>query len=59
MSVNSPIVIPNLLDSTRGTNTSLLREKCDAAKILGSVRCESEFLVVYDGQYISTCLLVF
>ena len=50
--------MPDLSDSTRGANT-VLREKCDGAKILGMVRCESEILVVYDGQHISSCSLVF
>ena len=48
----SPTVVPNLSDSTRGTNTYLhvLREKCDASKILGLIRYErNEILVVYDG----------
>jgi hypothetical protein len=47
----SPIVVPKLFDSTNGANTFIhvLREKCDAAKILGLVRCEkAEFLLVYD-----------
>jgi len=52
MTVSSPIVMPDLSDSTRGGN-AVLREKCDGAKILGMVRCESETLVVYDefGSY--------
>jgi RHO1 GDP-GTP exchange protein 1/2 len=54
----SPAVVPNLFDSARGSNTSLhvLREKCDASKILGLIRYKrNEFLVVYDGQHISIC----
>ena len=52
MTVSSPTVLPDLSDSTRGANTPLhvLREKCDAARILGLVRSEYDFLVVYDGQ---------
>src|SRR6266436_6819486 len=53
----SPTVVPNLSDSARGANTSLhvLREKCDASKILGLIRYKrNEILVVYDGQHIST-----
>lgn len=56
MTVSSPTVIPNLLDSTRGVNAILhvLREKFDAAKILGLVRCDkAEILLVHDGQYIT------
>lgn len=53
----SPITVPNLFDSTRSANTSLhvLREKCDASKILGLIRYErNEILVVYDefGCYV-------
>lgn len=53
----SPIVVPNLLDTTRGASTSLqvLREKCDLAKILGLVIFERNMiLIVYDGQYITS-----
>ncbi|KAF8501651.1 hypothetical protein F5888DRAFT_1898003 [Russula emetica] len=53
----SPTVVPNLFDSTRDANTSVhvLREKCNASKILGLIRYErNEILVVYDefGCYI-------
>jgi hypothetical protein len=57
----SAIVVPKFSDSPSGASTFLhvLREKCDAAKILGLVRCEkTEFLLVYDGQYIFTSLFV-
>ncbi len=49
----SPTVVPNLFDAARSANTSLhvLRDKCDAAKVLGLVRCERhEILVIYDGR---------
>ncbi len=45
----SPTVVPNLFDAARSVNASLhvLRDKCDAAKVLGLVRCErDENLVV-------------
>jgi hypothetical protein len=54
-------VIPNFLDPIYGGDVSLhaLKEKCDAAKILGLVRCErGEILLVYNGQYLSTCFFV-
>jgi hypothetical protein len=57
----SPIVVPNIFDVARSANTSLhvLRDKCDAAKVLGLVRCEKyEILVIYDGRPILlTCLV--
>jgi hypothetical protein len=61
MGVSSPIVIPHFLDPIYGGDVSLhaLKDKCDAAKILGLVRCEkAEILLVYNGQYLSTCLFV-
>jgi hypothetical protein len=61
MTASSPIVIPKFSDPTNGDSASLheLREKCDAAKVLGLARCEkAEILVVYDGQYLSSSLFV-
>jgi hypothetical protein len=52
MTVSWPTVVPNFFNETGSPNTSLhtLKEKCDAAKILGMVRCENgEILIVYDG----------
>jgi hypothetical protein len=52
MTVSWPTVVPNFFNETGSANTSLhaLKEKCDAAKILGMVRCENgEILIVYDG----------
>ena len=61
MTVSSPTVIPNFSDPANGDYASLyvLREKCDAAKVLGLVKCEkAEILVVYDGQHLSASLFV-
>jgi hypothetical protein len=58
MAISSPIVIPNFSDSINGGDALLrvLRERCDAAKILGLVRHEkAEILIVYDGRYLSHC----
>lgn len=53
----SPIIVPNLFDST--TSLHVLREKCDASKILGLIRYKrNEILLVYDGPYISTYMLI-
>ena len=49
MTVSWPTVVPNFSNDTGSANASL-KEKCDAAKILGMVRCENgEILIVYDG----------
>jgi hypothetical protein len=48
-------VLPKFSDTTNGDDAPLrvLREKCDAAKVLGLVKCEvAEILVVYDGQHL-------
>ena len=47
------MVVPDFSDSPGGANTSLrlLKEKCEAAKPLGVVKCEDgQMLIVYDGQ---------
>ncbi len=47
------MAVPDFSDSAGDSNVSLrlLKEKCEAAKSLGLVRCENaEILVVYDGE---------
>lgn len=59
MEVSSPRVVPDFSDSNGGASASLrvLKEKCEAAKSLGVVRCDdAEMLIVYDGQTLSTRL---
>ncbi|KAH9063839.1 hypothetical protein EDB87DRAFT_1829598 [Lactarius vividus] len=55
MTVSSPMVAPDFSEST-GASLRLLKEKCEDAKSLGVVRCETpEMLIVYDefGCYLN------
>ncbi|KAH9037804.1 hypothetical protein EDB85DRAFT_1860932 [Lactarius pseudohatsudake] len=55
MTVSSPTVAPDFSEST-GASLRLLKDRCEDAKSLGVVRCETpEMLIVYDelGCYIN------